>query len=74
MLEEDIKIIANIPEKKIIFGEEKKERFKKETKCWMCKGEFNDDKVRDIAILLVGIEELHTTNVILSIENLILRP
>ena len=39
MLEEDIKIIANIPEKKIIFGKEEKERFDKETKCWMCKGE-----------------------------------
>ena len=34
MLEEDIKIITNIPEKKIIFGE--KERFDKETKCWIC--------------------------------------
>ena len=31
MLEEDIEIIANIPEKKIIFGE--KEQFDKETKC-----------------------------------------
>ena len=50
MLEEDIKIIANIPEKKIIFGKEEKERFDDEIKCWMCKGEFNDDKnykVRD---------------------------
>ena len=50
MLEEDIKIIANIPGKKMIFGKEEAERFKKETKCWMCKGEFNDDKnykVRD---------------------------
>ena len=28
----------------IIFGKEEKERFDKETKCWMCKGEFNDDK------------------------------
>ena len=33
MLEEDIKIIANIPEKKMIFGKEEKERFHKETKC-----------------------------------------
>ena len=49
MLEEDIKIIANIPEKKIIFGKEEKERFEKETKCWMCNEEFNDEgvKVRD---------------------------
>ena len=43
MLEEDIKIIANIPEKKIIFCKEEKERFDKETKCWICKGEFKED-------------------------------
>ena len=47
MLEEDIKIITNIPGKKIIFGKEEKERYEKETKCWICKEEFNDDKVRD---------------------------
>ena len=47
MLEEDIKIISNIPEKKIIFGKEEAERFKKETKCWICNGKFDDDKVRD---------------------------
>ena len=44
MLEEDIKIITNIPEKKMIFGKEEKERYEKETKCWICKEEFNDDK------------------------------
>ena len=48
MLEEDIKIITNIPEKKIIFGKKEKERFDKETKCWICNEEFDDDiKVRD---------------------------
>ena len=50
MLEEDIKIIANIPEVDMIFGKEEAKRFKKETKCWICEGEFNDDKdvkVRD---------------------------
>ena len=48
MLEEDIKIIANIPEKNMIFGKEEKERFDKETKCWMCNGELDEDvKVRD---------------------------
>ena len=52
MLEEDIKIIANIPEAKIIFGKEEAERFNKETKCWICKGEFKEDddknyKVKD---------------------------
>ena len=39
MLEEDIKIIANIPAKKMIFGEKEEARFNKETKCWICKGE-----------------------------------
>ena len=48
MLDEDIKIITNIPEKKIIFGEKEKERFDKETKCWICNKEFDDDvKVRE---------------------------
>ena len=46
-LEEDIKIIANIPEKMMIFGEKEKEQYEKETKCWICKGELNNDKVRD---------------------------
>ena len=46
-LEKDIKIIANIPKKDMIFGKEEAERYKKETKCWICKGELNDEKVRD---------------------------
>ena len=46
-LEEDIKIIANIPEVDMIFGKEETERFNEETKCWICKGELNNDKVRD---------------------------
>ena len=46
MLEEDIKIIANIPKKKMIFGKEEKERFDKQTKCWMCNKEFNDKDVK----------------------------
>ena len=50
-LEKDIKIIANIPKKNMIFGKEDAERFNKETKCWMCKGEFKEDdknkKVKD---------------------------
>ena len=47
MLEKDIREIANIPEKKMIFGKEEEERFEKETKCWICKEEFkkeDDDK------------------------------
>ena len=48
MLQEDIKIIANIPEKKMIFGKEEKERFDEETKCWICNENFYEDvKVRD---------------------------
>ena len=47
MLEEDIRKITSIP-KKMIFGKKEKERFNKETKYWICKGEFDDDvKVRD---------------------------
>ena len=47
MLKKDIREITNIPEK-MIFGKEEKERFDKETKCWICEEEFeNDDKVRD---------------------------
>ena len=26
----------------MIFGEEEEERFNEETKCWICKGEFDD--------------------------------
>ena len=48
MLKKENKKITNIPEKKMIFGKEEKERFDKATKCWICKEEFeNDDKVRD---------------------------
>ena len=51
-LEEDIKMIANIPKKNIIFGEKEKERYNEETRCWICKGEFDDkdknkEKVKD---------------------------
>ena len=51
-LEEDIKMIANILEKEIIFGEKEKERYNEETRCWICKGEFDDkdknkEKVKD---------------------------
>ena len=49
-LEKDIKIIANISKKNMIFRKEDEEGFNKETECWICKGEFNDDqdvKVRD---------------------------
>ena len=50
MLEKDIKIITNIPEKEMIFRIQEKQHYEKETRSWICKGEFNDDKnykVRD---------------------------
>ena len=51
MVEEDIREITSIPEKEMIFEEKEKEQFDKETKCWICKEEFEDDdknkKVRD---------------------------
>ena len=46
-LETDVKIIANIPMKKMIFSKEEAERFNKETKCWICKEDLGNDKVRD---------------------------
>ena len=78
-LEEDIKMIANIPKRCIIFKDKEREQYIKETKCWICKGEFDDKdknkkRLNIIVILLVDIQELRTTNVILIIENLILRP
>ena len=51
MLEEDIKRITNIPEKKMIFGKKEERRFAKETKCWICNEKFygnvRNGKVRD---------------------------
>ena len=41
-LEKDIKIIANIPEKKMIFKIQEQQQYEKETKCWICKKEFDD--------------------------------
>ena len=35
-------MIANIPKRFIIFKDEEREQFKKETRCWICKGEFDD--------------------------------
>ena len=68
MLKEDIKIITNIPEKKIIFGKEEKERYVKKNSMMI-----RMLRLKTIAILLIGIEEPPTTNVILTIENLIVR-
>ena len=48
-LENDVKEIANIPEKIIIFKIQEQQQYEKETKCWICKGKFKEDdkKVRD---------------------------
>ena len=48
MLEEDIKIITNIPKKKMIFNIQEQIQYEKETECWICNEKFDgDDKVRD---------------------------
>ena len=41
-LEEDTKMIANIPKRCIIFKDKEREQFNEETRCWICKGEFDD--------------------------------
>ena len=46
-LENDVKEIANIPEKKMIFKKQEQQQYEKETKCWICKGELNNDRVTD---------------------------
>ena len=49
MLEEDIREITSIPEKEMIFKTQEKLQYEKETRCWICKGKFDDKdvKVRD---------------------------
>ena len=46
-LEKDVRIIANIPGKKMIFNKEEAEQFNKANECWICKEDLGDDKVRD---------------------------
>ena len=74
MLEGDIRKISKILEKKMIFGEKEKERFDKETKCWICNVKFTCDvkngKVRDHCHFT---EELPIRYAISCIGNLILR-
>ena len=43
MLEEDIKIITNIPEKKMIFNIQEQKQYEKETECWICNEKFTND-------------------------------
>ena len=46
-LEEDVKIIANIEEKEMIFNEEDKKQFNKASDCWICGEYLGNDRVRD---------------------------
>ena len=60
----------------MIFGDEERERFEKESESWLCKKNSLMKiivRLGIIVILLVGIEELLIIYVILSLENLILR-
>ena len=72
-LKNDVKEIANIPEVDMIFGKKEAERYNKETKCWICKGELNNDKVRDHCHFTGRYRGAAHNNAILTIENLILR-
>ena len=81
MLEEDIREITSIPEKKMIFEKKKKKKKKNYYTRKLNVGCVRKNllmiskiiRLEIIAILLVGIVVPHTTYVILSIENLILR-
>ena len=46
-IEEDVKEIANIQDKPMIFTEEDRKQFINEKECWLCREPLNDDKVRD---------------------------
>ena len=46
-LEEDVKTIANIKPKQMIFTEEDRKQFNKASDCWICGEELGNDSVRD---------------------------
>ena len=46
-LEEDVKAIANIEPKQMIFKEEDRKQFNKASDCWICGEELGNDRVRD---------------------------
>ena len=46
-LEEDVKAIANIEEKEMIFTEEDRKQFNKASDCWICGEYLGNDRVRD---------------------------
>ena len=73
-LENDVKEIANIPEKRIIFKIQEQQQYEKKLNVGYVKENLKRmiKKLETIVILLVNTVEPHTTRVILSIENLIL--
>ena len=76
MLEGDIRKNNKIPEKKMIFGEKENDLTSKPDVGYVTKNllmMLKIERLETIVILLVGIEKLHTTYVMLSIENLFLR-
>ena len=46
-LEDDVKDIANIEPKKMVFTEEDEKQFNKASDCWLCGEELGNDRVRD---------------------------
>ena len=46
-LEEDVKEIANIKPKKMVFTKEDEKQFNKASDCWICGEELGNDRVRD---------------------------
>ena len=72
-------MIANIPKKKIIFGQKKKNDITRKQNVGYVKENSmikikTKKRLKIIVIIPVDIEEPRTTNVILIIENLILHP
>ena len=46
-LEDDVKFLANIKEKKMVFTKENKKQFNMASDCWICGEELGNDRVRD---------------------------
>ena len=46
-LEEDVRALANIKKKEMIFTEEDKKQYNNTTDCWICGNALNEDRVRD---------------------------
>ena len=46
-LEDDVKFLANIEEKKMVFTKEDEKQFKTASDCWICGEELENDRVRD---------------------------